>query len=150
MQIGMVGLGRMGANMVRRLLKQGHDCVVFDVNLDNVAALVKEGAVGATSPDDLVAKLSPPRAVWLMLPAAITPKIARDFAARLQAGDAIISAAFANPPRHPLRAAPLAPTSSTSPRRHSKPTSSTSRAVCLWRSSKRPAPSPSLGRCGAG
>src|SRR6478752_4693537 len=90
MQIGMVGLGRMGANMVRRLLKQGHDCVVFDVNLDNVAALVKEGAVGATSPDDLVAKLSPPRAVWLMLPAAITPKIARDFASKLENGDAII------------------------------------------------------------
>ena len=90
MQIAMVGLGRMGANMVRRLLKAGHDCVVFDVNADNVAALVKEGATGATSPDDLVAKLTAPRAVWLMLPAAITPKIARDFAARLQRGDAII------------------------------------------------------------
>ncbi len=90
MQIGMVGLGRMGANMVRRLLKYGHDCVVFDVNPDNVAAMVREGATGATSPSDLVAKLSPPRAVWLMLPAAITPKIARDFAARLQARDTII------------------------------------------------------------
>ena len=90
MQIGMVGLGRMGANMVRRLLKDGHDCVVFDVNPDNVAALVKEGATGATSPDDLVAKLSTPRAVWLMLPAAITPKIARDFAHRMEKGDAII------------------------------------------------------------
>jgi 6-phosphogluconate dehydrogenase len=90
MQIGMVGLGRMGANMVRRLLKHGHDCVVFDVNPDNVAALVRQGATGATSPDDLVAKLSPPRAVWLMLPAAITPKIARDFAAKLSAGDTII------------------------------------------------------------
>lgn len=90
MQIGMVGLGRMGANMVRRLLKHGHDCVVFDLNPDNVAALVRQGATGATSPDDLVAKLSPPRAVWLMLPAAITPKIARDFAAKLSAGDTII------------------------------------------------------------
>ena len=96
MQIGMVGLGRMGANMVRRLLKQGHDCVVFDVNPDNVAALMKEGATGATSPDDLVARLSPPRAVWLMLPAAITPKIARDSAARLQAGDAIIDGGNSN------------------------------------------------------
>lgn len=90
MQIGMVGLGRMGANMVRRLLKHGHDCVVFDVNPENVAALVRQGATGATSPDDLVAKLSPPRAVWLMLPAAITPKIARDFAAKLSAGDTVI------------------------------------------------------------
>jgi 6-phosphogluconate dehydrogenase len=90
MQIGMVGLGRMGANMVRRLLKHGHDCVVFDVNPENVAALVRQGATGATSPDDLVAKLSPPRAVWLMLPAAITPKIARDFAVKLSAGDTVI------------------------------------------------------------
>lgn len=90
MQMGMVGLGRMGANMVRRLLKHGHDCVVFDVNPENVAALVRQGATGATSPDDLVAKLSPPRAVWLMLPAAITPKIARDFAAKLSAGDTVI------------------------------------------------------------
>lgn len=90
MQIGMVGLGRMGANMVRRLLKQGHDCVVFDVNADNVEALIKEGATGASSPADLIAKLETPRAVWLMLPAAITPKIARDFASTLTKGDAII------------------------------------------------------------
>ncbi len=90
MQIAMVGLGRMGANMVRRLLKYGHDCVVFDVNPANVEALVREGATGATSPADLVAKLTPPRTVWLMLPAAITPKIARDFAALLQSGDAIV------------------------------------------------------------
>lgn len=90
MQIGMVGLGRMGANMVRRLLKQGHDCVVFDVNADNVDALVKEGATDASSPADLIAKLAAPRAVWLMLPAAITPKIARDFASKLNKGDAII------------------------------------------------------------
>ncbi len=90
MQIGMVGLGRMGANMVRRLLKQGHDCVVFDVNADNVDVLVKEGATGASSPADLIAKLAAPRAVWLMLPAAITPKIARDFASKLNKGDAII------------------------------------------------------------
>lgn len=90
MQIGMVGLGRMGANMVRRLLKQGHDCVVFDVNADNVEALIKEGATGASSPAGLIAKLETPRAVWLMLPAAITPKIARDFASTLNKGDAII------------------------------------------------------------
>lgn len=90
MQIGMVGLGRMGANMVRRLLKQGHECIVYDVNADNVDALVKEGATGASSPGDMIAKLETPRAVWLMLPAAITPKIAREFAAALNKGDAII------------------------------------------------------------
>nr|WP_272213324.1 NAD(P)-binding domain-containing protein [Marinicella sp. W31]MDC2879273.1 NAD(P)-binding domain-containing protein [Marinicella sp. W31] len=84
MQIGMMGLGRMGANMVRRLMKDGHECVVFDVNPDNVAQLVAEGAIGASSVDDLVAKLEPPRAVWMMLPAAITPRIARDLSAKLE------------------------------------------------------------------
>ncbi len=82
----MAAWGQYGA----RLLKQGHDCVVFDVNADNVAALVKDGAKGASSPDDLIAKLEKPRAVWLMLPAAITPKIAREFASKLDNGDAII------------------------------------------------------------
>jgi 6-phosphogluconate dehydrogenase len=90
MQIGMIGLGRMGANMVRRLLKAGHECVVFDVNKANVDALVKEGAKGATSMADLASKLSAPRAVWLMLPAAITSRIARELAGSLQKGDAII------------------------------------------------------------
>jgi 6-phosphogluconate dehydrogenase len=90
MQIGMIGLGRMGGNMVRRLLKDGHDCVVFDANPDNVAALAKEGARGASSAADLVAKLKPPRAVWLMLPAAITGKVARDLAGAMAAGDMII------------------------------------------------------------
>ncbi|AQZ53988.1 phosphogluconate dehydrogenase (NAD(+)-dependent, decarboxylating) [Martelella mediterranea] len=91
MQIGMMGLGRMGANMVRRLMKDGHECVVYDVNADNVAALVKEGAVGASSVEDLVARLEKPRAVWMMLPAAITPRIARDLADKLEKGDAIIN-----------------------------------------------------------
>ena len=90
MQIGMIGLGRMGANMVRRLLNAEHDCVVFDVNKANVDALVKEGAKGATSMADLASKLTPPRAVWLMLPAAITGRIARELAGSLQKGDAII------------------------------------------------------------
>ena len=90
MQIGMIGLGRMGANMVRRLLKAGHDCVVFDVNPANVAALVKEGATGASSMVDLASKLSPPRAVWLMLPAAITGRIAREVALSLEKDDALI------------------------------------------------------------
>jgi 6-phosphogluconate dehydrogenase len=90
MQLGMIGLGRMGANMVLRLLKAGHECVVFDVNKANVDALVKEGAQGATSMADLATKLAPPRAVWLMLPAAITGRIARELTASLQKGDAII------------------------------------------------------------
>jgi len=90
MQIAMVGLGRMGANMVRRLIKAGHECVVFDVSPDNVAALVKEGAVGASSMEEMIGKLQAPRAVWLMLPAAITGKIAREVAGHLQPGDTII------------------------------------------------------------
>ena len=90
MQLGMIGLGRMGANMVRRLMKAGHRCVVYDVNPQSVAALVAEGATGAESMADLVAKLSPPHAVWLMLPAAITSGIARDLAGRMEAGDTLI------------------------------------------------------------
>ena len=90
MQIAMVGLGRMGANMVRRLLKAGHECVVYDVNPDNVAALVKEGAIGAASIGEMIGMLSTPRAIWLMLPAAITGRVAREVAGQLAAGDTII------------------------------------------------------------
>lgn len=90
MQIGMMGLGRMGGNMVRRLIKGGHDCVVYDTNSVAVEALVAEGAIGATSTGDLIAKLEGPRAIWLMLPAAITGKIALDLAASLSPGDCII------------------------------------------------------------
>ncbi len=71
MQLGMIGLGRMGANMVRRLMKAGHECVVCDRNADSVKALAGEGAAGAGSLDEFVAKLKPPRAVWLMVPAAV-------------------------------------------------------------------------------
>src|SRR5438309_1935218 len=70
MQLGMIGLGRMGANMVRRLMRAGHQCVVFDMNPDNVKSLAGEGAVGVSSLDEFVAKLNPPRAAWLMVPAA--------------------------------------------------------------------------------
>jgi 6-phosphogluconate dehydrogenase len=68
----MIGLGRMGANIVKRLMRKGHTCVVFDNNLDTVAALEKEGAVGARSLDEFVAKLEKPRAAWVMVPAGVT------------------------------------------------------------------------------
>ena len=67
MQIGMIGLGRMGANMAQRLLNDGHECVVFDINAGAVANLAAQGAVGAQSLEDFVAQLSKPRAIWLML-----------------------------------------------------------------------------------
>ncbi|MES5098495.1 phosphogluconate dehydrogenase (NAD(+)-dependent, decarboxylating) [Agrobacterium sp. BA1120] len=90
MQIGMMGLGRMGANMVRRLLKGGHECVVYDINPASVAALVSEGAVGATSMEDFVSKLQKPACAWLMLPAAITGANVDKVAALMTAGDIII------------------------------------------------------------
>jgi 3-hydroxyisobutyrate dehydrogenase-like beta-hydroxyacid dehydrogenase len=71
MQLGMIGLGRMGANMVRRLMRAGHECVAFDVSSAAVQQLADEGAIGAESLEDLIGKLEPPRAVWLMVPAAI-------------------------------------------------------------------------------
>jgi 6-phosphogluconate dehydrogenase len=90
MQIGMMGLGRMGANMVRRLMKDGHDCVVYDINPAAVAALASEGATGANALEDFVGKLSKPACIWLMLPAAITGRIADQVAALMQPGDIII------------------------------------------------------------
>ena len=91
MQLGMIGLGRMGANMVRRLMRGGHQCVVWDMSAANVEALAGEGAAGASSIDDLIGKLSPPRAVWIMVPAGeATEKTVNDLAARLEAGDTII------------------------------------------------------------
>jgi 6-phosphogluconate dehydrogenase len=90
MQLGMIGLGRMGANMVRRLMKQGHECVVFDVNADAVKALAVDGATGAASLADLVAKLAAPRAIWMMVPAAIVDQELGQVAALLSPGDAVI------------------------------------------------------------
>jgi len=90
MQIGMVGLGRMGANMVRRLMRAGHDCVVADLSADAVAALVKEGATGAASLEELVAKLTRPRAICLMLPAGVTDRVADQLAQHLDAGDTLV------------------------------------------------------------
>ena len=79
MQMGMIGLGRMGANMVRRLLRGGHECVVFDVSADAVKGLVKEGAIGASSLDDFRAKLKKPRVAWMMVPAAVVEKTLADW-----------------------------------------------------------------------
>jgi 6-phosphogluconate dehydrogenase len=91
MQLGMVGLGRMGANLVRRLMRDGHQCVVYDVDPDAVSTLAGEGATGADSLDDFVAKLDPPRAAWVMVPAGeITEKTVTELAAKLERGDAII------------------------------------------------------------
>ena len=91
MQLGMIGLGRMGANMVRRLMRGGHDCVVFDLNPDNVNALASEGATGAESLDDFVAKLNAPRAVWIMVPAGNpTEQTVLTLSQKLAAGDIII------------------------------------------------------------
>ena len=91
MQLGMVGLGRMGANLVRRLMRDGHECVVFDVNPDAVASLASEGATGADSLDDFVAKLEQPRAAWVMVPAGeITESTVNELASKLDSGDAII------------------------------------------------------------
>src|SRR5437868_10985521 len=91
MQLGMVGLGRMGANMVRRLMRGGHECVVTDLNAQNVHSLAQEGATGSSSLDDFVHKLKQPRAVWIMVPAgAATEQTVEALAAKLESGDAIL------------------------------------------------------------
>ncbi|MHB8540739.1 MAG: phosphogluconate dehydrogenase (NAD(+)-dependent, decarboxylating) [Candidatus Acidiferrales bacterium] len=90
MQIGMIGLGRMGANMVRRLMKGGHQCVVFDVSPDNVKNLAGEGATGAASLDEFVKKLSMPRAIWMMVPAGVVDGTVHDLSSRLGRGDILI------------------------------------------------------------
>jgi 6-phosphogluconate dehydrogenase len=90
MQLGMIGLGRMGANMVRRLIKDGHQCVVFDRSPDAVKDLVKEKAVGAASLADLVKKLNKPRSVWLMVPAAAVDGTIADLSPLLEGGDILI------------------------------------------------------------
>src|SRR5499425_764740 len=90
MQLGMIGLGRMGANMVRRLISRGHSCVVFDRSPQAVGGLVKENAVGADSLADLVKKLAKPRAVWLMVPAAAVDQTISDLLPHLEPGDILI------------------------------------------------------------
>jgi len=90
MQLGMIGLGRMGANMVRRLVRNGHDAVVFDVSQDAVKEMVKEKAVGGTSLADLARKLGKPRACWLMVPAAVVDRTIADLLPSLEPGDILI------------------------------------------------------------
>ncbi len=90
MQLGMIGLGRMGANMVRRILRNGHQCVVYDTNPDTVRQLEDEGARGSATLADFVAKLEKPRNAWIMIPAAITDRIVDQLAGLLEPGDTII------------------------------------------------------------
>src|SRR3954452_14082444 len=90
MQLGMIGLGRMGASMVRRLMHQGHDCVVYDVNAQSVQALVADGATGAPSPDEFVSRLSKPRAIWLMVPAALVDNVLSGLLPLLSPDDIVI------------------------------------------------------------
>ncbi len=90
MQLGMVGLGRMGANMVKRLLNNGHTSVVFDRSPQAVQDLEKQKAVGASSLADMVAKLSKPRAIWLMIPAAVVDQTIAEIAPHLESGDILI------------------------------------------------------------
>src|SRR5215471_13612084 len=91
MRLGMVGLGRMGANMARRLMRGGHQVVVSDLSADNVKRIASEGAVGSASLDDFVTKLKPPRAAWLMVPAGgPTEQTVAALAQRFQTGDIII------------------------------------------------------------
>ncbi|MGI5491128.1 phosphogluconate dehydrogenase (NAD(+)-dependent, decarboxylating) [Microtetraspora malaysiensis] len=90
MKLGMIGLGRMGANLVRRLMRDGHRCVVYDLSEEAVRELAGEGAVGATTPADLVAKLEKPRAVWLMLPAAVVQPTLDELVLLLEPDDTVI------------------------------------------------------------
>src|SRR6201992_4299977 len=90
MQLGMIGLGRMGANMVRRLVKGGHQCGVFDMSANAVPELVKDKATGSSSLADMVKKLEKPRAVWLMVPAAVVDQTIAAWLPALEAGDTII------------------------------------------------------------
>src|ERR1051325_1171804 len=90
MQLGMIGLGRMGANMVRRLQKNGHTCVVYDRSAETVKQLAGEGATGSNSLDDFVKKLQKPRAIWLMVPAGVVDASIAELLPKLESGDILI------------------------------------------------------------
>ena len=109
MQLGMIGLGRMGANMVRRLIRGGHECVVYDRNPESVAAMEAEGAVGTASLEDLAAKLTPPRAAWIMVPAAFAGDTALAIAEHFEPGDIIVDGGNSHYRLDIERAALLAP-----------------------------------------
>lgn len=96
MQLGMIGLGRMGANMVRRLMKAGHQCVVFDANPAAVEAMGKEGATPAHSLDDFISKLQTPRAAWMMIPAGLVDGMVKDISKKLGQGDILIDGGNSN------------------------------------------------------
>ncbi|HEX5095309.1 MAG TPA: NAD(P)-binding domain-containing protein, partial [Acidimicrobiia bacterium] len=108
MQLGMIGLGRMGANIVRRLMRDGHTCVVYDRDDSVVASLAAEGAVPTGSLAELSEKLDPPRAVWVMVPAGITGAVVDNVAATLAPGDIVIDGGNSNYRDDLTRAAELA------------------------------------------
>src|SRR5512141_2633637 len=90
MQLGMIGLGRMGASLARRLAKDGHKCVVYDVRPTAVKTIAGRGIRGCVSIDELVAKLAKPRTVWVVVPAGVTGKTVEALASRMEAGDIIV------------------------------------------------------------
>src|SRR5919198_665175 len=90
MQLGMIGLGRMGANLVRRLIRAGHECVVYDLDATAVAQLEEEGAAGASSLPDFVAKLAKPRVAWIMVPAGIVDRVLEELVQCVESGDIVI------------------------------------------------------------
>jgi 6-phosphogluconate dehydrogenase len=109
MQLGMVGLGRMGANILRRLMREGHSAVAYDVSADVVAQLEKDGAVGATTLEDFVAALDKPRVAWVMIPAGITGAVVTKLAGLMEPGDIIIDGGNSNYCEDVDRAAALKP-----------------------------------------
>jgi 6-phosphogluconate dehydrogenase len=109
MQLGMIGLGRMGANIVRRIMRDGHTAVAYDTNADTVAELVGDGAVGADSLEDFVAKLDKPRVAWVMIPAGITDTVVQQLAGLMDEGDIIINGGNSNYREDYDRAAALGP-----------------------------------------
>jgi 6-phosphogluconate dehydrogenase len=108
MQLGMIGLGRMGANMVRRLRRGGHSCVVYARSADTVAGMAKEGAIGATSLADLVQKLAPPRVIWMMVPAATVDRVIADLRPLVTPGDILVDGGNSHYRDDQRRAAELA------------------------------------------
>src|ERR1700760_130795 len=108
MQLGMIGLGRMGANILRRVMRDGHTAVAFDTNSDSVAALVADGAEGSSSLEEFVQKLSTPRVAWVMIPAGITDKVVEQLGALMERGDIIINGGNSNYREDYDRAAALA------------------------------------------